>query len=138
MLIFCIIYISIKIFVYEFFFNFNFNSQTSKRKSKYTIEELSRAVDVALNHARDIFKTKKVQIISIKDTVTNSKEISFKCILYNFDKLNIKTYQVVIEKPFLNSKKYKLEKFTELVQPKKIDLETFDSFKEPKWFFNIK
>jgi len=136
LLLFCIIYTVFKVSYYEMFEN-NKPLENTEKKSKYTIEELSVASNLAIQHAKTHFKTDRIAMLSINDTQVNHKYIMLKCKLYNYDNLKIIDVNVSILKPFIGNKKYMIDKFEEIISSKSVTLESYDSFAKPTWHYNL-
>ena len=136
LVLFIIIYTSLKVVYYEYFEN-DKPLKNNEKKSKYTIQELSIASNIALNYAKTYFKTDRIAMLSISDTQVTYKKISFKCRLYNYKNLKITDVKISIIKPFFGNKKYTVDKFEENVPNTSVGLESYDSFVEPVWHYDI-
>ena len=138
LLIFSIIYTSLKVAHYEYFEYKTQNPlENNEKKSKYTIKELSVASNIALQHAKSHFKTDRIAMLSISDTIVNHKYITFKCKLYNYKNLKIINVHIGILKPFFGNKNYSIDKFEEIVPETSVKLESHDTFAQRTWHYDI-
>ena len=118
LVLFIIIYTSLKVVYYEYFEN-DKPLKNNEKKSKYTIQELSIASNIALNYAKTYFKTDRIAMLSISDTQVTYKKISFKCRLYNYKNLKITDVKISIIKPSIKVLKKETIKVIKNIGPKK-------------------